>query len=85
MVHLNTNVGLPPGVANAVARLIQERTFGRVLDLQTEFASQRIVIRGRAPSYYVKQVAIRAALDAIGSTTAGALDVQIQVVAPASS
>ncbi len=44
--------------------LIRERSFGRVRDLRLEFRIEGVVLHGRAPSYYAKQLAQQAVLEA---------------------
>ena len=54
----------PHEVVSAIARWIQSRTHGRVRDLSVELEGEAIVLRGRAPTYYTKQLALHGALDA---------------------
>lgn len=52
-----------------LARRIGERTGQRVRDLAIEFGSQGVVLYGRTPSYYVKQLAqqgVRELLPGVG-------------------
>jgi hypothetical protein len=52
-------------VIRAIERWVQSRTHGRVRDLQVELAGQSIVLRGRAPTYHTKQLALLGAMDAV--------------------
>ena len=54
-------------LAQLITRQIDQRTWGRVHRLQAEFTGDRLVIHGRARSHYVKQLALKAALDVLGS------------------
>lgn len=40
-----------------VERCVRDRTHHRVRDLAVEVRAERVVLRGRASSYYVKQLA----------------------------
>ncbi|MBX6311944.1 MAG: BON domain-containing protein [Isosphaeraceae bacterium] len=53
-------------LADSLERLIQSRTHGRVRDLRVVLEGQKVVIRGRVSSYYMKQLAQHGALDALG-------------------
>jgi osmotically-inducible protein OsmY len=47
----------PPNVAEIVLQRVTTRTGRRVRDLSVEVGSGRVVLRGRAGSFYVKQLA----------------------------
>ena len=66
-------------LAQLITRQIDQRTWGRVHRLQAEFTGDRLVIHGRARSHYVKQLALKAALDALGSYPSVAVVMNIQV------
>jgi len=71
----------------AIERLIRQRTWGRVAQLQVQRVDERIIVRGYTSSYYVKQLAIQAALEALGGVNSPHLEVDIEVgpsTAPAS-
>ena len=55
----------PHDLAEAIESRIHSRTHGRVRDLRVELADRSVVIRGRAKSYYTKQLALHGALDAV--------------------
>ena len=46
-----------PDLLQALERLVLARTSRRVRDLAIEMSSERIVLRGRTSSFYVKQLA----------------------------
>jgi hypothetical protein len=56
----NPNEGLPLAIERHIAR----RTWGRLRQLAIEVSGDRVTVRGCAPSYYVKQLAIQACLEA---------------------
>jgi hypothetical protein len=53
-------------VEEAIRDEIARRTGARVQLHEVEVTDGLIVIRGRAPSYYLKQLAIQAALEVVG-------------------
>ncbi len=52
-----------------VERIVNLRTAARVKDLQVDVQGQDVILRGIAPTYYVKQLATHAALDEIEQFT----------------
>jgi hypothetical protein len=52
------------GEAGRLESFIRQRSFGRVRDLSLEVRDGGLVLRGRAPSYYTKQLAQQAVLEA---------------------
>ena len=69
-------------LTRAIARQIVHRTCGRVQALEVEVADNRVIVRGRAPSYYLEQLALRAVLDVIESAGAMRIELNIQVGSP---
>jgi hypothetical protein len=67
-------MGPEPG--EAVARQIQQRTWGRIRRLRVEWKDSRVVVQGCAPSYYVKQLALQAVRDLDEKVT---VDLDIEV------
>ena len=63
----------------AIERQIVQRTWGRIQALEVEVSDNRVIVRGRAPSYYVEQLALRGVLDVIESTGARRIELNIQV------
>lgn len=47
-----------------IRNVVDSRTIGRIRNLQIELAGSRVVISGRASTYYSKQLATHAAIDA---------------------
>jgi hypothetical protein len=66
-------------LAHLIRQQIDQQTWGRVHRLQAEFAGDQLVIHGSARSHYVKQLALKAALDVLGSSTSVAIVMNIQV------
>jgi hypothetical protein len=52
----------------AVRRRIAQRTWGRLRQLQVEVDAQRVIVRGRSPTYYLKQLALAAVREALPTT-----------------
>jgi hypothetical protein len=72
-----TNEALP----HALERHIARRTWGRLRRVVIEVTEGRVTVRGCAPSYYVKQLAIQACLEATEAAPPPRLDVDIVVTA----
>lgn len=51
-------------LAEQIERLVRQRTAGLVRDLKIEVLPGEILLTGRASTYYAKQLATHAALDA---------------------
>ena len=69
-----------PEREQAIRHQILERTAGRIRTLEVEVIDNRIVIRGRAPSYYLKQLALQGVLDVLGSAGAMRIELNVEVV-----
>ncbi|MGE5194360.1 MAG: BON domain-containing protein [Deltaproteobacteria bacterium] len=52
-----------------VERIVREKTSGLIRDLRVDFAPGEIVLTGRAATYYAKQLATHAALEACDDLT----------------
>jgi len=61
----------------AIVRQILHRTGGRIQRLEVEVAGDAVIIRGRTPSYYLKQLALQGVLDRLGS--AGQMRIELNV------
>lgn len=61
-------LGVSDLASNLVSR-IQARTHGQVRELHVELADESIVIKGRARTYYAKQLAQHGAMDLITGQT----------------
>jgi ribose 5-phosphate isomerase A len=71
----------------AVKLRIMDRTAGRIQALATELTDGILVVRGIAPCYYVKQLALHAALDVLRSASEIVVDLKfdVRVIPQASS
>lgn len=65
----------------AIERHIAQRTWGRLRHLIIDVNGERVRVQGCAPSYYLKQLAIQACLEATEPAGAPRLDVDIVVAA----
>ncbi|HET6423132.1 MAG TPA: hypothetical protein VFG20_05575 [Planctomycetaceae bacterium] len=59
---------LPQTVAERVEQTVLARTGGRIRGLRVQLAGDRLVITGRTSTYYSKQLATHAAIDAAETT-----------------
>lgn len=66
-------------LAQLIRRRIDQQTWGRVHCLQAELAGDQLVIHGSVRSHYVKQLALKAALDVLGSSPSIAVVMNIHV------
>jgi hypothetical protein len=69
----------------AIERQIVRRTWGRVRALEVEVTDNRIIVHGRAVSYYLYQLALRGILEVIESPGAMQIEMKIQVCSPSGS
>ena len=67
-------------LAQAVERQIAHRTWGQIRQLRVEKKDGCLVVQGLTRSYYAKQLAIQAVLEALGEADATPLAVDIQVL-----
>jgi hypothetical protein len=63
----------------AIKYRIVQRTARRIQRLQVEVIDNRIVIRGRAASYYLKQLALQGVLDVLDSEGATSIEINVEV------
>ena len=69
----------PKALELAIMRQIVHRTGGRIHMLEVEMLDDTVVIRGCAPCYYVKQLALQGVLDVIGSLRTSRVELNVQV------
>ena len=55
--------------AHKVEQLVRERTMGQIRSLRVDVFDNEVVLNGRTSTYYVKQLATHAALDACDRIT----------------
>jgi hypothetical protein len=63
-----------------IKRQIVGRTGGRIQTLAVESSEDCVVIRGRAPCYYLKQLVLQVGLDLINTGGATRVEIDIQVL-----
>jgi hypothetical protein len=62
-----------------IERQIVLATWGRIHNLQVQVTADKIIVRGRTPSHYVKQLVLQAVLDVLGPTATIPVELNIQV------
>ena len=68
----------------AIERQVMQRTWGRIQALEVKVSHDLVIVRGRAPSYYVEQLALQGVLDLIESASTMRIELNIQVASPRS-
>ncbi len=63
----------------SIEQQIVQRTWGRVHGLRVELKADRVVVHGCTPSYYVKQLALEGALDAVSGQDSKQVELDIKV------
>ena len=66
----------------AIERQIMQRTWGQIRALEVKVSHDLVIVRGRAPSYYVEQLALQEVLDLIESASTMRIELNIQVASP---
>ena len=67
-------------IEQAISRRIVERTAGQIRSLEVEVRGNEVLIRGIASSYYQKQLALKGALEVIGSAVNRQIACEIEVL-----
>ena len=62
-----------------IERQIVLATWGRIHNLAVEVTASQIVVRGRTPSHYVKQLVLQAVFDVLGPRASIPVELNIQV------
>jgi len=62
-----------------IERQIVLATWGRIHNLQVLVTADKIVVRGRTPSHYVKQLVLQAVLDVLGPAASIPVELDMQV------
>jgi hypothetical protein len=65
----------------AITRRIRERTYGRIHLLEVEVNGDTVIVRGRTPSYYIKQLALQGVLDVLAANRPMQIKSKIEVAA----
>ena len=63
-----------------IMRRIGQRTCGRIQMLEVEVNGDVVIVRGCAPCYYVKQLALLGVLDVLGGTASRRIELDVEVV-----
>ena len=63
----------------AIERQVMQQTGGRIQALEVKVSHDLVIVRGRAPSYYVEQLALQGVLDVTESAGAMRIELDIQV------
>jgi hypothetical protein len=71
---------LPAALEQAVKHQIVRRTAGRIQMLEVEVIDNRVVVRGRASCYYLKQLALRGVFDVLGAGAAMGVELKVEVM-----
>jgi hypothetical protein len=69
----------------AIEGRIRQRTWGRLQGLEVRVSHDLVIVRGRAPSYYVEQLALQGVLDLVEPSGAMQIQLNIQVGGPPTS
>ena len=64
----------------AIRSQIVKRTGGRIQMLEVEVIGNRVVLRGCAPSHYLKQLALQGVLEVLDSSAAMRNELSVEVV-----
>jgi hypothetical protein len=62
-----------------IERQIVLATWGRIHNLQVAVTPAKIVVRGRTPSHYVKQLVLQAVFDVLGPAASTPVELDMQV------
>jgi len=74
-----------PGLEKAIMHQIMQRTGARIQMLEVERVDNVVIIRGYAPCYYVKQLALQGAFDVLGSFRTSRVELNVYVREPTMS
>jgi len=77
--------GVEQALERAIERQVMQRTWGRIQALEGKVSHNLVAVRGRAPSYYVEQLALQGVLDVIDFAGAMRIELNIQVGSPPKS
>jgi hypothetical protein len=69
----------------AIERQITQRTWGRLQGLEVRVSHDQVIVRCRAPSYYMEQLALQGVLDLVGSAGAMRIQLNVEVSGPPTS
>ena len=69
----------------AIRLQIVQRTSARIKMLEVEIVDNVVIIRGYAPCYYVKQLALQGVFDVLGSSRTSRVELNVDVPEPTMS
>lgn len=69
----------PADLAGSLQRQINWRTWGRIRQLHVKAQTDRVVIQGMTSSYYLKQLALSAVQEVMGSAATMPVVLEIEV------
>jgi hypothetical protein len=70
---------LQHALERAIERQVMQRTWGRIQALEVKVSNNLVVVCGRAPSYYVEQLAVQGVLDVVEVAGGMRIELNIQV------
>ena len=73
------------GLEKAILHQIVQRTDARIQMLEVEMVDNVVIIRGYAPCYYVKQLALQGVFDVLGSSRTSRVELNVYVPEPTMS
>ena len=73
------------GLEKAIMHRIVQRTGARIKMLEVEMVDNVVIIRGYAPCYYVKQLALQGVFDVLGSSRTSRVELNVYVPEPTMS
>ncbi len=68
-MELQTEIAAGGLIAERIEQVVRNRTGGVIRELRVHVYDNSVVIEGRAPSYYSKQLATHAAFDVLNGET----------------
>jgi hypothetical protein len=77
--------GVEQALERAIERQVMKRTWGRIQALEVKVSHNLVVVRARAPSYYVEQLALQGVLDVTEPAGTMRIELDIQVGSPPNS
>jgi len=75
----------PVDLGQAIMHQIALRTGARIKMLEVEIVENVILIRGRVPCYYVKQLALQGVFDVVGRDRTSRVELNVSVTQPTMS
>src|SRR5262249_48301712 len=67
MAGIDPNLNVVNAMQQTITRRIRQQTNGRIQLLEVEVQGGTVIVRGRSPSYYIKQLALQGVLDVLAA------------------